>query len=161
MAIERRIERRADVVFVLLCVQAALALLGMVGLVLLMGNPLYLAGSLIKAAGLLVLAVKIRRGRRWALVTTVVAEWLALLAVWVGALLGLLPGLTPTMTLTGLLTDVGLPVAIGWLCARLLSTAAAPDGASPGSPAARSAGVPAWADPPTVPLPVPHAGAAR
>ena len=128
----------ADVVFVLLCLQAGLGLLGMVGLMLLMGSPLHAVGSVLKAGALLWLAAKVVRGRTWALVATMVVEWAGLVGVWLGALLGLLPGLTPAMTVTGLLTGVGLPVAIGWLCALQLATAR------------RGTRV----EPPTVPLPV-------
>jgi len=132
------VRRDADVVFVLLCLQAGLGLLGMVGLMLLMGSPLHAAGSVLKAAALLWLAAKIVRGRAWALVATMVVEWAGVVAVWLGVLLGLLPGLTPAVTLAGLLTGVGLPVAIGWLCALRLATAR------------RATRV----EPPTVPLPV-------
>src|SRR5829696_7817626 len=61
---------RADVVSVLLCIQAAATLLGVAGLLLLMGSPVYLAGSVTKAAALLWLASAIRRGRQSALVLT-------------------------------------------------------------------------------------------
>ena len=126
---------RAEVVFVLLSLQAGACLLGMVGLLLIMGSPLYAAGSVARAAVLLVLAAKIVRGRQWALVGAIVLEWAGLFGTWVGLVLGLLPGLTPALTLTGVLTGIGMPVAVGWLCARLL--AARPRAA---------------ADPPTVPI---------
>ena len=105
---------RAEVLFVLLTLQAALALLGAVGLLLFMGSALYLAGSVLKGTVLFVLATKIVRGREWALVLTIAVEWVALLAVWAGVLLGLLPMFTPSMTMTGLLTEVGLPVPGMW-----------------------------------------------
>ena len=126
---------RAEVVFVLLSLQAGASLLGMVGLLLIMGSPLYAAGSVARAAVLLVLAAKIVRGRRWALVGAIVLEWVGLFGTWVGLVLGLLPGLTPALTLTGVLTGIGGPVAVSWLCARLLA-------------ARRRAAT----DPPTVPI---------
>lgn len=113
---------RAEVLFVLLTLQAALALLGAVGLLLFMGSALYLAGSVLKGAVLFVLATKIVGGREWALVLAIAVEWVALLAVWAGVLLGLLPMFTPSMTMTGLLTEIGLPVAVMWLCATQLAS---------------------------------------
>ena len=136
---------RAEVLFVLLTLQAALALLGAVGLLLFMGSALYLAGSVLKGTVLFVLATKIVRGREWALVLTIAVEWVALLAVWAGVLLGLLPMFTPSMTMTGLLTEVGLPVAVMWLCATQLAST------RPSWPSHR----PVRHLPPTAPLPAP------
>jgi hypothetical protein len=112
---------RAELIFVLLTIQVGVGLLGMFSLLLVMGGPLYSAGSVLRAGLLLWLGVKIIAGRRWAMVTTVVVEWVALLGVWVGVLLGLLPGLTPNLTLTGLLTELALPITVSVLCARQLA----------------------------------------
>lgn len=136
---------RAEVLFVLLTLQAALTLLGAVGLLLFMGSALYLAGSVLKGTVLFLLATKIVRGRQWALVLTIAVEWVALLAVWAGVLIGLLPMFTPSMTMTGLLTEVGLPVAVMWLCARQLAS----------TPLSWPAYRPVRHLPPTAPLPVP------
>ena len=142
---------RADVVSVLLCIQAAATLLGVAGLLLLMGSPVYLAGSVTKAAALLWLASAIRRGRQSALVLTIVVEWAALLGAWFGLVLGLLPGLTPAMTLTGLVAGLGLPVAVAWLCAGLLARGPATARPATAGPATVGQG----GEPATAPLPVP------
>ena len=109
-----------EVVYVLLLVQATAGLLASVGELLLMGTPLYAALPVAKAAVLAVLAGKILRGRRWAVVTTIVLQWLGLLGVWLGVLIGLLPGLAPSITVVSLLTEVALPIAVILLCARLV-----------------------------------------
>ena len=120
-----------DVVFVLLLVQAAAGLLASVGELVVMGSPLYLAAPLLKAVAIMVIAGRVARGRRWALVAAVVAQWLGLLGLWFGLALGVLPGLDPTLTMVGLLTEVALPVAVIVLCAQLL--AARPHAAAPRS----------------------------
>jgi len=107
---------------VLLLVQAAAGLLASVGEILLMATPLYAVLPVAKAVVLFVLASKIVRGRRWAVLTAIVLQWLGLLGVWLGVLLGLLPGLAPSITLVALLTEVALPIAVIVLCARLLIT---------------------------------------
>lgn len=104
----------------LLLLQAAFGLLASLGEMLLMGTPLYAALPLARAVVLVVLAAKIVRGRRWAVIAVVVLEWLGLLGGWLGVLLGLLPGLAPSITLMSLLTEVALPIAVIALCARLL-----------------------------------------
>jgi len=111
----------AEVVRVLLLVQAAAGLLASVGELLLMGSPLYAVFPIVKAAVLVVLANRIVRRRRRALTVTIVVQCLGLLGVWFGVLLGLLPGLAPSITLVGLLTGVALPVAVIVLCARLVA----------------------------------------
>lgn len=111
----------ADVVYVLMLLQVGAGLLAAVGPVVVSGNPGYLLGPVVRAILLLVLAAGIVRGRRWALVAAIVVEWVGLLGVLAGLLLGLTPQLVPSMTVTGLLTEIGIPVAVIWLCARLLS----------------------------------------
>ena len=111
----------ADVVFVLLLVQAAAELLAAVGELVLMGNPVYAVLPVVRAAVLAVLAARIVRGRRWAAVAAIVLEWLGLLGVLLGMLAGLLPGLAPSVTLTGLLTGVALPAGVIALCAGILA----------------------------------------
>lgn len=132
-----------EVVYVLLLLQAGTGLLASAGELALMGSPLYLVVPAAKAAALLVLAAKIMRGRRWAMVAAIVLSWAGLLGMWVGVLLGLLPGLAPAVTLTGLLTGVALPVAVIVLCARLLAASrrpARPPGSAAGWVTRRSAG---------------------
>jgi hypothetical protein len=86
-----------------------------------MGTPWYAALPVIRAVVLFLLAGRVARGRRRAVLTVLVLQWLGLLGVWLGLLLGLVPGLAPSMTLAGLLTEVGLPVAVIVLCAGLLA----------------------------------------
>jgi hypothetical protein len=131
-----------EVVFVLLLMQVAFGLLASLGEMLLMGTPLYAVLPLVRAVGLVVLAAKIVRGRRWAMIATIVLEWLGLLGVGLGVLLGLLPGLAPSITLMSLLSEVALPIAVIVLCALLLSRASR-----------LRYGPPAWTgDRPTAPL---------
>ena len=110
--------RGMDVVYVLCLMQVAFLLLGAVGEQLLMGgNPLYLGLPLIKVVLLFVFATKAVKGRRWAMVALLVVQ-----AITVGGFAlqyvvgGLLPMLDFTVNLVGLLTNVGLPVAVAWLC---------------------------------------------
>lgn len=112
----------ADVIYVLTLLQVAAGLLAMLGeLVLMGGSPLYLPIPLAKAVVLLVVAAKILRGRRWAMIAMIVNEALAVLGFWVGALIGLFPQLDHTVNLVGLLTGLALPVGITYLCATLLA----------------------------------------
>ena len=133
-----------EVVYVLLTVQAAAGLLASVGELLFMGSPLYAVLPVLKAVGLFVLAAKIVRGRRWAMIAVIVVEWLGLLGFWLGVLLALFPGFAASITLMALLTEVALPVTVIILCTRLLR---APDARyagvsrSPARPDARYAGV--------------------
>src|SRR5262245_60165798 len=110
--------RGMDVVYVLCLMQVAFLLLGAVGEQLLMGgNPLYLGLPLIKVVLLFAFATKAVKGRRWAMVALLVTQ-----AITVGGYAlqfvvgGLLPMLDFTVNLVGLLTNVGLPVAVAWLC---------------------------------------------
>lgn len=114
----------ADVLYVLLLVQAAAGLLASFGELLFMQNALYLVLPVLRAALLVLIAAKIVRGRRWAMVAALVMESFALFGMWAGALLGLAPGLSPSFTLAGLVTGVALPIAVIVLAARLLATRA-------------------------------------
>jgi hypothetical protein len=107
----------AEVVFVLLAMQAAAGLLAGTGELLFMGSPLYAAVPVLKAVMLLGLATSILRGRRWAMIVIIVVEWLGLLGCWLGVVLALLPGFAPAITLT-LLTQVLLPATVIVLLAR-------------------------------------------
>ncbi|HET8659287.1 MAG TPA: hypothetical protein VFM55_09850 [Micromonosporaceae bacterium] len=110
----------ADVVYLLLLLQAGFGLVAMLGGLLLMGNPVYLLAPVAKAVTLFVLATKVVSGRRWAWITVLVLEGLGLVGFWLSLLGGLLPMLTRTVTLTGLLTEVGIPVVVIYFCARTL-----------------------------------------
>ncbi len=109
-----------DVVFVLLLVQAGAGLLAAMGELVVMGSPLYLAAPLLKAVAVIVVASGVARGRLWAGIAAIGVQWLGLLGLWFGLVLGLVPGLDPTITVVGLLTEVALPVAVIVLCARLI-----------------------------------------
>jgi hypothetical protein len=110
----------ADVVYLLLLLQAGFGLLAMLGELLFMGNPLYLLVPVAKAALLFVVAAKVVSGRRWAWVTAIVVEGIGLIGFWLSLMVGLLPMLSRTVTIVGLLTEVVLPVTVMVLCARLL-----------------------------------------
>ncbi len=106
-----------DVVYVLSLMQAAFLLLGAVGEVVIMGgNPLYLALPVIKAALLIVVATSALRRRRWALRALVVLAWVTLAGVVLQVVVGLFPAVDYTLNLVGLMTNVALPVAVIVLC---------------------------------------------
>ncbi len=140
---------RADVVYVLLLVQAGAGLLAMLGeLVFMGGSPLYALAPVTKALVLLVFAALVVRGRRGALAGVVALQLLALTGFVLGAVAGMLPQLDFTPTLTGLLTGVALPVAVTVMCVRLLivpepTAVTGPDGgtAVPAGPAAPGAAI--------------------
>lgn len=143
-------------VYVLLLVQAAAVLLAAVGEVALMASPLYVVLPLVRAAALIVIGLKVVRGRRWALTVAIVVEWFALLGMWLGLVLGLTPTFAATLTLTGLLTEVALPAAVIVLCARgyrTLPAAARTKARTKARTRARTRATPETA-PATVPFPV-------
>lgn len=114
----------ADVAYVLVLVQVAAGLLAMVGMVIMMGGaPRYAVVPLLKAVLMLVVAGAVRRrGRRWSLITLMVIEVATVVGFWFSTVAGLLVGeINHTVNLVGLLTQIGLPVAICWLCAQLLA----------------------------------------
>jgi len=118
MPAQEESRRGMDVVYVLCLMQVAFLVLGAVGEQLLMGgNPLYLGLPLIKVVLLFVFATKAVKGRRWAMVALLVTQ-----AITVGGFAlqyvvgGLLPMLDFTVNLVGLLTNVGIPAAVAWLC---------------------------------------------
>jgi hypothetical protein len=132
----------ADVVYLLLLLQAGFGLLAMFGELLFMANPLYLLVPIAKAVLLFVVATKVVTGRRWAWVTAIVLEGIGLVGFWLSLMVGLLPTLSRTVTFVGLLTEIALPVTVICLCARLLATP-------------RSAPPPAGLRPPIDPWPQP------
>jgi hypothetical protein len=108
----------------LLVLQGAFGLTGTLGVVTLMGfNPVYAIAPVAHAALLMTLGALLER-RRWALVTTIVAEVLALAGWQLQLLLGLLPQVDFTVNLTGLLSTLALPLAVLVLCARRVSAGA-------------------------------------
>jgi hypothetical protein len=104
---------------VLLVLQAAAGVLGALGVLALMRNPLYLVVPLGGAVGQLVLARFVGRGSRWGWAVLIAVEGWQLLALALNEAVGLLPQVDLTLTLTGLLTRVGLPVAL--VCLGVLS----------------------------------------
>lgn len=116
-----------DVAYVLVLVQVGGGLLAMVGELVFMGSPLYALVPLATAAALVLLAAKVRGGRRWALLALLCFEGLSLLGVGVSLVAGaLLSGLGRTVTLAGLLTEIVLPIVVAVLCAQRLALPAPP-----------------------------------
>ncbi len=112
----------ADVVYVLCLMQAAFLLLAGLGEVLLMGgNPLYLGLPIAKMVVLFVFAAKVVSGRRWAMIALIVVQGITIVGFWLQVLAGLLPALDFTLNLVGLITNVGMPFAVVYLCATLIS----------------------------------------
>lgn len=108
----------------LLVLQGAFGLTSTLGIVTLMGfNPVYAVVPVAHAALLMTLGALLTR-RRWALVTALVVEVLAVAGWQLQLLLGLIPQLDFTVNLTGLLTTLALPVAVLVLCARRLTAGA-------------------------------------
>jgi hypothetical protein len=106
-----------DIVYVLSLMQVAFLLLAAVGEVVLMaGNPLYLVVPVIKSVLLLVFATSALRQRRWALRGLYVFAWITLVGFVLQMLIGIFPAVDFTVNLVGLMTNVGLPVAVIWLC---------------------------------------------
>jgi hypothetical protein len=112
----------ADIVYVVCLMQAAFVLLAGLGEMLLMaGNPLYLALPLVKMAVLFVFAAKVVSGRRWAMIAVIVVQGITLVGFWLQVGVGLLPGLDFTLNLVGLITNVGMPATVIFLCASMLA----------------------------------------
>jgi hypothetical protein len=112
----------ADVVYVLCLMHAAFLLLAGLGEVLLMGgNPLYLGLPIAKMVVLFVFAAKVVSGRRWAMIALIVVQAITIVGFWLQVLAGLLPGLDFTLNLVGLITNVGMPFAVIYLCATLIA----------------------------------------
>ena len=168
---------RRDVIAVLVLIEVAAGLLAALGQALFMASPLFLAVPVLKTVLLLVVSNRLVRGRRWAVVTMLVAHTLAIVGFGFGLVLGATPWFTASVTLTGLLTGLGVPLAVLWLCVRLLrSGSERPAGPVAGSPLPHAAhppvarpspvavGAPAWppaADPWALPAPAPPPAATR
>lgn len=105
------------IVYVLTLMQVAFLLLAAAGEVLLMGgNPVYLGLPAIKATLLILFASKALEQRRWALRALTVLAWVTLAGFVLQLLIGLHPALDATVNLVGLMTNVGIPVVVIWLC---------------------------------------------
>lgn len=111
----------ADVVYVLCLMQAGFVLLGGLGEMLLMGgNALYLIPPLAKMVVLFVFAAKVVTGRRWAVIALIVVQAMTLFGFGIQVVAGLLPWVDFTVNPVVLLTNLAMPVAVLYLCARLL-----------------------------------------
>jgi hypothetical protein len=113
---------RGEVVFVLLLLQGTAGLLGALGVLAFMGNPVFLVVPLIGPLVQFVLAGFALRGRRWAYRAVLVMEALFLLAFMVNGLFGMAAEVDMTITLTGLLTRLALPYVLIYLSIRELMT---------------------------------------
>jgi len=122
---------RRDVIAVLVLIEVAAGLLAALGQALFMASPVFLAVPVLKTVFLLVVSNRLVRGRRWAVVTMLVVHTLALVGFGFGLVLGATPWFTASVTLTGLLTGLGVPLAVLWLCVRLLRERHAPVAAEP------------------------------
>jgi hypothetical protein len=112
----------ADVVYVLCLMQVAFLVLAALGEMLLMGgNPAYLVLPLVKVVTLLVVATKVVKGRRWAMITMIVIQGVTLAGFWLALIAGILPWVDDTVNLVGLLTNLAMPAVIVYLCAALIA----------------------------------------
>jgi hypothetical protein len=121
----------ADVIAVLVLVEVAAGLLAAIGQAVFMASPIYLLVPALKAVLLLVLSGQLARAQRWALIAMMAVQALALAGFWLGLAAGMTPWLAGSVTLSGLLTEVGVPLAIGWLCARIMLDPTSKLGAPP------------------------------
>ena len=110
----------ADLLFSLVLLQCGFGVLASLSMMVLMGNAVFLVLPLLKLVALLFIAGRAAAQRRWAMITMIAIQAVALAGYLLGAVLGLLPALTFTFNLVGLITGVSLPAAVIWLCARLL-----------------------------------------
>lgn len=119
----------AHLLYVLVLCQVSTSLLAGIGESLFMGTPLYLLVPVLRGIVLVVAAVCAARTaperggplRRWPLVLLIVAAQLAVIGYMLSNIVGVLPGVSDTVNLVGLLTNLGLPLAITWLAARSLA----------------------------------------
>lgn len=119
----REIATTPDLVYALVLLQGGFGVLASFGTVMLMGSPVYLAMPVMTLAAMLFLAVKAAHGQRWAIITTIIFQSVALAEYALSALIGLLPAVTFTFNLVGLITGLAMPATVIWLCARLLKAA--------------------------------------
>jgi hypothetical protein len=116
--VEQRRHERAEITFVLLLVQAAIAMVSALGAIVLIvaaGGPAFAGIGLLAVAWpvlLIVLAAGILRGGRWARRGVLFYEGLSLTGVFINMFIGLLPQVQIEMGLIGFLTTLCLPAAI-------------------------------------------------
>jgi hypothetical protein len=104
----------AQLGYVLVLLQGSLTLLAALGEVVVMGgNPLYLAVPSLHTVALIVAGSNLRR--RWGAILLMVLESLSLLGFWLSFAVGYLPWVVYPVNLTGLLTDVALPASVLFL----------------------------------------------
>lgn len=126
---------QADVVYVMSLLQGAFVVLAGLGELLLMhGNPFYLVLPVVKAVLLGVFAGRVVAGRRWAMVALIVVEGVTLVGFWLQVLASLLPFVDFTVNLVGLMTGVAMPLAVIYLCARLIAITPRPVKVRPAAP---------------------------
>jgi hypothetical protein len=114
--------RYGDVAHALLILQGGFAIVATLGLVVIMGGSLvHMVVPLLHAVLLFTLAGLVARCKRWATVVTIVVECLTLVGVGFDALLGRFAAIDFTPTLVGLLTTIGLPIAVIVSCAQSVS----------------------------------------
>lgn len=117
-SVEQRRRERAEITFVLLLVQAAIAMvsaLGAIVLIVALGGPAFAGTGLLAAVWpvlLVMFAAGILRGKRWARRGALIYEGITLAAVFINMLLGLLPRVQIEMGLIGFLTTLCLPAAV-------------------------------------------------
>jgi hypothetical protein len=98
---------------VLLLVQAAMALLAGVAMLLFMqGNPAMWPVAIGLPILLFIFAANARRDRRWARKSASAIQWLMLAGFTISALLSLLPALDFSVNLMTLLTNLVLPITL-------------------------------------------------
>jgi hypothetical protein len=115
-------EGAVEVVRVLCLMQAGFLLLAGFGQVLMMGGaPAYLIAPVVKLVLLIVLAARVARGRRWAMITLIVLQVITLAGFTIQLAVGLLPQLDDTVNLVGLASDLALPAIVLALTAALLA----------------------------------------
>jgi hypothetical protein len=116
-----RVKGHGDVVHALLLLQAAFGIVATLGTLLLMGGRLaYALIPLLSWVVLFVLAGLVARRRRWAYVAAILFEGLSLAGWLLNVAAAVVPQIHVTVNLVGLLTEVGLPVAVLVLCTRAL-----------------------------------------
>jgi hypothetical protein len=116
-----RVRGHGDVAHALLLLQAAFGIVATLGMLLLMGGRLvYALIPTLSWLVLFVLAGLVARRRRWAYVAAILVEGLSLAGWLLNVAVGVVPQIDVTVNLVGLLTEVGLPVAVLVLCTRAL-----------------------------------------
>jgi hypothetical protein len=116
-----------DVIYVLLLLQGAMALLSGVAMLLFMqGNPFVLPIAVGTPALLFVVAAGVARNRRWARRVAIVVESLILAGFAISLLIGVLPQIDFSINLLTLITNLALPVTVIRLLRRSRVVADAP-----------------------------------